>query len=147
MFDGFKVWVFLRIFEWGTISVGLHLYEIISGTPFGQGVSPYLYIFAYVFIFPFGIVSFIILAFMGLIKALEKNALVKMNPVMVLLVSTYFIFNYPNELDLQSLSFMGGYFIISFISVRVLVVSFGLKAGQPIGAKVKRKAQVRKKKR
>ena len=83
---------------------------------------------------------------MGLIKNLERNALKTMNPVMVLLVSTYYIFTYEQAMDFQSLSFMAGYFVISFISVRVLVVSFGLKAGKPIGANVKRKAQRRKKK-
>ena len=146
MFEGFKVWLFLRIFEWGTISVGLHLFEFLSGTPFGQGVSPYLYIFAYVFMFPYGLASIILLTFMGLIKNLERNALVAMNPVMVLLVSTYYIFTVEQAMDFQSLSFMAGYFVISFISVRVLVVSFGLKAGHPIGANFKRKAQKRKKK-
>ena len=138
MVESFKVWIFLRLFEWGTISVGLHLYEILSGTPIDQGVSPYLYIFAYVFMFPYGLASIVVLGFMGLIKNLERNALIKMNPALVLMVSTYYIFTYEKAMDYQSLSFMAGYFIVSFISVRVLVVSFALKAGRPIGSRVKR---------
>lgn len=145
MLESFKVWIFLRLFEWGTISVGLHLYEILSGTPFDQGVSPYFYIFAYVFMFPYGLASFVVLGFMGLIKNLERNALIKMNPVLVLLVSTYYIFTYEKAMDYQSLSFMAGYFIVSFISVRVLVVSFALKAGHPIGSRMKRGRQKTKK--